>query len=464
MAGTPSSSSTSRGNWGSKFGFILAASGSAVGLGNIWRFPYATGANGGALFVLFYLLSIVLIGVPVLVAEASLGRYTGKNPVGAFMSMKPKGPWKLVGYLGVFTGIMILSYYTVIAGWTLGYFFKAITGKFQKMTNESAAISFNQFTSNTLWQIVLLAFFLFLTYFVVVRGVSSGIEKYSKILMPGLFIILILLLIRALTLEGAGKGLEFYLKPDFSKMSFKVIIGAMGQAFFSMSLGMGAMITYGSYLRKDENLPSATAWVAFFDTFIAIMAGFIIFPAIFSQGMDPAGGPGLVFNILPVIFAKMPGGIIFGPLFFLLLCIAALTSTVSLLEVASAYCIDEKKWSRKKSALVMAIITFLFGIPSALSSSGIQFFKKLPLVNQSFLDFWDLVWGNLSLSIGAFFIAIFVGYIWKSSNALKEITRGAKRIGKGKFIDSNYAVLWTIAVKFLCPLLIIFILLGYFLK
>jgi neurotransmitter:Na+ symporter, NSS family len=463
MAGTTGTPDATRGNWGSKLGFILAASGSAVGLGNIWRFPYATGANGGALFVLFYLLSIVLIALPVLVAEASLGRFTGKNPVGAFIALKPKGPWKLVGYLGVFTGVMILSYYTVIAGWTIGYFYKAVTGKFRTITSSNAGEVFGSFTSDVFLQLLLLALFLFLTFYVVSRGVSSGIEKYAKILMPGLFVILLLLLVRSLTLEGAAKGLEFYLKPDFSKLNFKVIIGAMGQAFFSMSLGMGAMITYGSYLGKKDSLPSSTAWIAFFDTFIAIMAGFIIFPAIFSQGMDPAGGPGLVFNILPVIFAKMPGGIIFGPLFFLLLLIAALTSTVSLLEVASAYCIDEKKWTRKKSAVVMAIITFLFGVPSVLSFSNIRFFKELPLVKMGFLDLWDLIWGNLSLSIGAFFIAIFVGYVWKASNALQEIVLGSKKIGSKKMIDSNYAVLWTIAVKFLCPLLIILILLGYFL-
>lgn len=456
MTDTPGTPDTSRGKWGSKIGFILAASGSAVGLGNIWRFPYAAGKNGGALFVFFYLLSILFIALPVLIAETSLGRFTSKNPVGAFKAIKPKGPWKLVGYLGVFTGIMILSYYTMIAGWTLGYFFKAVTGKFKQMASGNAEEIFNGFTADTLLQILLLAIFLFLTYYVVSRGVSSGIEKYAKILMPGLFIILILLLIRSLTLENAGKGLEFYLSPDFSELNFQVIIGAMGQAFFSMSLGMGAMITYGSYLRKEENLPSATAWVAFFDTFIAIMAGFIIFPALFSQGMDPAGGPGLVFNILPVIFAKIPGGIIFGPLFFLLLCIAALTSTVSLLEVASAYCIDEKKWTRKKSAMTMAIITLVVGIPSVLSyNESIPFFKKLPLVNVSFFGLWDKIWSEIALSIGAFFIAIFVGYVWKSANALKEVSQGTEKF--------KFAFIWSISVKFLCPLLIILVLLGYFL-
>jgi NSS family neurotransmitter:Na+ symporter len=215
------------------------------------------------------------------------------------------------------------------------------------------------------------------------------------------------------------------------------------------------MITYGSYLKKDENLPSATAWVAFFDTFIAVIAGFIIFPAVFSQGMNPAGGPGLVFNILPVIFAKMPGGLIFGPLFFALLCIAALTSTISLLEVATSYCIDEKKWNRKKSAILVGIITFLFAIPSALSYTNIEFLKNVPLVNMSFLDLMDKIWGNMALSIGALFISIFVGYVWKTSTALKEISEGTAKF--------KFALIWEWAMKVLSPLLIILILISYFL-
>ncbi len=445
---------STRGNWGSKVGFVLAASGSAVGLGNIWRFPYAAGKNGGALFVLFYLLSIFLIALPVLIAETSLGRFSGKNPVGAFKAIKPQGPWKLVGYLGVITGVMILSYYSMIAGWTLGYFFKAVTGKFKEMTAGAADKMFNTFTTDMGMQILLLAIFLALTVYVVSRGVSGGIERFSKILMPGLFLILILLLIRSLTLDGASKGLEFYLKPDFSALNAKIIIEAMGQAFFSLSLGMGAMITYGSYLSKKESLPSCTSWVAFFDTFIAIMAGFIIFPAIFSQGMNPAEGPGLVFNVLPVIFAKIPGGVIFGALFFLLLCIAALTSTVSLLEVACAYCIDEKKWSRKKSAVLMGLITLVFGIPSVLSYSDIQFFKKLPLFNISFFALMDKMWSELSLSIGALLLAIFVGYVWKTSNALKEISEGTKKF--------KFALFWSISVKILSPLLIMAVLFLFF--
>lgn len=447
--------SQERGSWGSKMGFILAAAGSAIGLGNIWRFPYTVSENGGAVFLLCYIFSIILIALPVLIAETALGRYTGKNPVGAFKTLRAKGMWKGVGYLGVITGIMILSYYSMIAGWTIGYFFKALTGGFHGVSPDMAGAVYDNFTSDIGLQILLLAVFMFITVYVVSRGVSGGIEKYSKILMPGLVIILLILMVRALTLDGAGAGLKFYLSPDFSKITPSGFIGAMGQALFSLSLGMGAMITYGSYLKKQESIPSATAWVAIFDTSVAIMAGFIIFPALSSQGMAPAQGPGLVFKILPVIFDQIPGGFIFGPLFFLLLCIAALTSTVSLLEVASAYCIDEKKWNRKKSAYLVGGITFLIGIPSILSYSNISFFKELPLIKMSFFGLMDLMFSELALSVGALFLAIFVGYVWKTSNALKEITMGTKKY--------RFARIWSFSVKVLTPLLIILILLSYFL-
>ena len=428
-----------RGNWGSKIGFILAASGSAVGLGNIWRFPYTASKAGGALFVIVYILCVVFIALPVLLAEISLGRFSEKNPVGAFISIKPKGQWKLVGYLGVVTGVMILSFYAVIAGWTVGYFYKSITGQLKNITKDNVSVIFQNFSGNHLIQILLLAFFLILTIYVVSRGVSGGIEKFSKILMPLLFVILILLLFRSLTLKGASVGIEKYLKPDFSTFNPKIVLMAMGQAFFSLSLGMGTMITYGSYVTKKENLPSSASWIAFFDTFIAMTAGLIIFPAVYALGMEATkAGPGLVFEILPAIFSQMAGGFIFGPLFFLLLSIAALTSTISVLEVPVAFMVDEKKWNRKKSAIVVGGITLLFGVPSAISGK--------------FLDLMNFIWGNLSLSIGAFFIAIFVGYIWKTSNALKEISQGNEKFKLARF--------WVVLIKYITPLFIFLILMG----
>jgi len=437
----------SRGKWSSQIGFILAAAGSAIGIGNIWRFPYMTGKYGGALFLFVYLAAVILLGVPVLIAEIALGRFTGKNPVGAFKELRPKGPWKLVGYLGVVTGVMILSFYSLISGWTLGYFFKTLTGGLKNVETSTTPGIFNVFAQNFWLQAFLLAAFLFITGTIVAKGVSSGIEKACKFLMPVLCIIMFILLARSLTLPGAMKGVEFYLKPDFSKLTPQVIIDALGQAFFSLSLGMGAMITYGSYLKKEEDIPTGAAWVAFLDTFTAVLAGFIIFPALASYGMSPEGGHPLVFHILPVIFDRMPFGIVFGMLFFLLLGVAALASTVSLLEVAAAYCIDERKWNRRKSVLVALSVSFIIGIPSILSFGNVKFFQKLPLINVSFFEMMDFVWGSLALCVGALFIAIFVGYVWKSTNALKEIGRGAKKF--------KYAGIWSFSVKFLCPLLIL---------
>ncbi len=443
----------SRGKWGSKLGFILAASGSAIGLGNIWRFPYTAGENGGGLFVLLYLLSIVCIALPVLIAAVSLGRHTGKNPVGAFDSIKPGSGWKLVGYLGVGTGVMILSFYAVIAGWTVGYFYKAVSGQLNAISNETAPKIFATFAGDTVMQIGLLALFIVLTIFIVSRGVSGGIEIFSKVMMPVLFVILLVLLIRSLTLKNAVDGLKYYLQPDISKINFKIAVNALGQAFFSLSLGMGTMITYGSYLKKKEDLLSSSLWIALFDTGIAILAGLIIFPAIFSQNMDPAGGPGLVFQVLPVIFAKMPGGYIFGSLFFALLMIAALTSSISMLEVPVSFVIDEKRVDRKKAAYLIGGIALVFAIPSALS--------------EKFLTTMNYIWGNLSLSIGALCIALFVAYIWKTEKALLELSHGSKLLnhpegGKGffEYKKNRKMLLWQFSLKYIVPVFIVVILVG----
>jgi len=435
-----------RGNWGSKMGFVLAAAGSAVGLGNIWRFPYTASKSGGALFVLIYLVAVVAVALPVLLAEVSLGRFTAKNPVGAFAAIKARSPWKLVGFLGIATGVMILSYYAVVAGWTIGYFVKSITGNFKQILDsngepvlEKAQTLFNNFSTAKVLPLVLLAIFLFLTVYVISRGVSGGIEKFSKILMPVLFAILLLLLLRSLTLEGASKGLKVYLIPNFSQFEPKMILEALGQAFFSLSLGMGTMITYGSYVSKKENLPTSVGWIAFFDTGIAFIAGLIIIPAVFAlgQGQNITAGPGLVFEVLPVIFEKMAGGVIFGPLFFLLLSIAALTSTISLLEVPVSYFVDEKKWNRKKTAVVVGAVTLVLGIPSALSPN-------------KFLSTMNFIWGNLALSIGALFIAVFVGYVWKTRSALKEISEGSEKF--------RLAPLWVFSIKYITPIAILLIL------
>lgn len=444
-----------RGIWNSKIGFILAAAGSAIGLGNLWRFPYTAGNNGGGAFLICYLLSVLIIALPVLIAEITLGRFAQKNPVGAYQAIRNSPLWKGVGFLGVASGFMILSFYSVVAGWTVGYFAKSVAGHFRGITPEESSRQFASFAANPGLQLLLITLFIALTIFVVAKGISGGIEKYSKILMPLLFGILVVMLLRSLTLDGAGQGIEFYLTPDFSKITFKTIVAAMGQAFFSLSLGMGTMITYGSYLSKQERIPAAAAWVATLDTMVAVMAGFIVFPAMFSQGLNPADqGTGVMFNTLPVLFDKMPLGMIFGPLFFVLLAIAALTSTISILEVPVAYFIDQKGWSRKKAAWLVGIVSLLFGVPSALSQGAVPALGKLPLVHMDFLGLWDLVWGNLTLSVGALMVAVFVGYVWKSRNAVAEINASA---------PFRLAPLWQFVIRYVSPVLILLILLSLFL-
>jgi len=431
-------STTDRGEWSSKLGFILAAAGSAIGLGNIWRFPYVTGENGGAAFLVLYLISVVLLGVPVMVAELTIGRRGRKNPVGAFEAIKPGTRWKIVGYLGVVTGVFILSYYTVLAGYTFGYIFKTL---FKNTT------TFETFTANPALSISLLFIFSVLTVLVVHGGIKNGIERWAKILMPVLFILLVVLIIRSITLKGAEKGLVFYFKPDFSKVTGKTILAALGQAFFSLSLGMGAMITYGSYLSKKDNILTSGVYVAFFDTLIAVMAGLLIFPALFAMGMNPAGGAGLVFKVLPEIFQKIPGGNLVGAAFFLLLSIAALTSTISLLEVATAYLVDEKSILRRKAVWIVGFTAFILGIPSALSQGTVDWLKNLPLIHRDFLSLMDWIFGNIMLALGALLIAVFVGWVWKINGAVEEIKSGYPGIVK-------YRHVLDFMLRYFCPVII----------
>lgn len=436
-----------RGTWGSKIAFILAAAGSAIGLGNIWRFPTMVSQNGGAVFVLVYILAVVLIGFTVMLTELTLGRHTQKNPVGAIGYIKPRTPWKIIGYLGVITGVCILSFYSVVAGWAVGYMVKTATGAFKgEVTSQLTDKIFTEFTSNPLQVLVLLFIIIGLTAFIISKGVKGGIERWTKVLMPLLFVLIIFLAIRALTLPGAEKGIAFYLKPDFSKLNGTVILFALGQAFFSLSLGMGTMITYGSYISKSDNLVSSAGWVTFSDTIIALLAGLIIFPTLaFSGQPGDVGGFGLVFKIFPIIFSQIPGGYIFGTLFFALLSVAALTSTISLLEVPVAYLVDERNWSRKKAALAVGLFSFVLGIPSALSFEGMKIFTKM-----DFLGKLNFIFGNISLAVGALLICVFVGYVWGAKKAIQEIFSGNPKF--------KLRPLWIFSLKFLSPIAVIFIL------
>ncbi|MFB0565265.1 MAG: sodium-dependent transporter [Candidatus Aminicenantaceae bacterium] len=438
---------STRGAWGSKIAFIFAATGSAVGLGNIWRFPTVVSQNGGAVFVVVYILAVALIGFTVMLAELTIGRHTQKNPVGAIEYIKPRSPWKFIGYLGVITGVCILSFYSVVAGWAVGYMVKTATGAFRgDITSQHTDRIFTEFTSNPLLVIFLLLLIVSITSFIISKGVKKGIERWTKFLMPILFLLIIFLAIRALMLPGAEKGIVFYLKPDFSKLSGTVILYALGQAFFSLSLGMGTMITYGSYISKKDNLVSSAGWVSFSDTLVALLAGIIIFPTLAFAGQPgDVGGFGLVFKIFPIIFSQIPGGYVFGTLFFALLTIAAVTSTISVLEVPVAYFVDERNWSRIKAASCLGFVSFVIGIPSALSFGGMKIFTSI-----DFFGIFNFIFVNISLPLGSLLICLFLGYVWSVRKAIQEISSGNPTFKIRPF--------WIFSVKFLSPIAIIIIL------
>ncbi len=582
-----------REHWGSNLGFILAAAGSAIGLGNIWKFPYITGQHGGGAFVLVYLLCIAVIGLPVMLCEITLGRHTERNPVGAFKQLSPSSStvahligvgivltgvfllcfgqwgwglvalalgalvfrfgWVLVGGMGVLAGFLILSFYSVVAGWTIGYTLNSVTGKLQtdpaaqppevlarvllpaaktapeaelaaiqenddlsvlgkelaterlqrvyagryleenfgvvlpveddmdryeyaeifdatlakevprdkllahlteryggateetgangetvtvyprKFHTAVAGGQFDAFMRNGVYAIGFHLLFMMLCVAIVCLGVQGGIEKASKILMPTLFVLIIALIVRGITLDGAVAGVRFYLSPDFSKLDPKSVLMALGHAFFSLSLGMGAMITYGSYVDKKQNTFLSTLAIVGLDTLIALMAGLAIFPAVFAEGFDPGAGPGLVFITLPAVFNRMPGGLFWASLFFLLLLVAALTSGVSLLEVVTAYFVDEWKCCRKKVTVLAGVVIFLIGSLAALSIADwdrirwlqIALLKLFGSAKGSFFDVLDGLSSNWLLPLGGLFISVFVGWIWGTKKATDEIRKGS---------------------------------------
>ena len=442
-----------RDTWGSKAAFILAAAGSAIGLGNIWGFPTVAGQNGGAAFLLIYLAAVAFIGAPVMLSELIVGRRTQRNPVGAFKALVPGTAWVVVGGLGVLTGLVILSFYSVIAGWSLSYIFKTLAGTFQAGADTEAI--FNDLAGRATPAIFWHLLFMILTIYVVLGGIRDGIERWTKVLMPMLFAILVLLAVRAVTLSGAEAGLSFYLKPDFSKVTGTVVLSAIGQAFFSLSLGMGAMITYGSYVSKRDDLVSSAGWVVLADTTIAILAGLIIFPTLFHAGLEPGtGGPGMVFVVLTSLLSSIPpapyGGIIFGTGFFLLLAIAALTSSVSLLEVVISWAVDERGMSRRKAAITFGSIAFVLGIPSALSNGAVAWLTSIPGIGMDFLSFLFMLFGQYSLVIGALLISLFVGWVWGVKAAGVEVQENDGKFPLGRT--------WAFLIRFAAPTAIVAIL------
>ncbi len=428
-----------RGAWGSKLAFVLAAAGSAIGLGNVWKFPYITGVYGGGAFVFVYLISVLLVGLPLLLAEILLGKSSHRDPVGTFKVLAPKKQyWQFVGWLGVTAGFVILSFYSVVAGWALSYFFRSIFEPFSGLPPQQIDHLFVQLTSSPGVEILWHFIFMSMTVGIVIGGVKGGLERWSKILMPLLFGIILFLDGYAATTKGFSHGLTFLFKPDFSKLTPDAILQALGHSFFTLSLGMGAMITYGSYMKDEDDIVIPGISIAILDTLIALMAGIAIFPIVFSFGLKPSAGPGLVFRTLPVVFSKLEFGMVISSLFFILLTFAALTSAISLLEVVVAFFVDELGWNRKIVTPVMGFLIFLLGIPSAIWDN--------------FFNFVDWLSTNIFLPVGGFFIAIFTAFV---------LAEKIKKIHFGRYPDWVYKS-WNFTVGWISPVLVAIMILNRF--
>ena len=395
---------TKRATFGSKIGVILATVGCAVGLGNIWRFPYMLGENGGAAFLLVYISCILFLGIPVMITEFFIGRYSRKNAAGAFKVMAPGTKWSVIGYNGVAAAFLILGYYAVVSGWTLEYIVQAFSGSLEGKNATDFADEFTAFSTGVFRPILWTVVFIALTHIIIVSGVKEGIERASKVMMPMLFLILIALCVRSITLPGASEGLTFLFNPDFSKIDSSVVLSAMGQAFFSLSIGMGCLITYASYFGKQTNLQTTALQVTILDTLVAVLAGVMIFPAVFSFGIEPTTGPELVFITLPNVFEQLPFGNIWSFVFFVLLALAALTSTISLHEVSTAYVHEEYHVSRKKAAVIVSIGVTILGI---LSSLSMGLLKSYTLFGLNFFNLLDFVTAKIMLPLGGMMICIF---------------------------------------------------------
>ncbi len=440
-----------RGGFSSKIGFVAAAAGSAVGLGNIWRFPYEAGQHGGAAFLLVYLVCIILIGYPVMSGEITLGRNTGTNPYNAYKQRGSK-IWSFVGIWGIICGIMFLSVYNVVAGWAFNYFVGISSGSLLQVEDYGAY--FTESTADVSDNLIYSFGFMVITAIIVSRGIQGGIEKASKILMPLLFALLLGLIIYSLSLPNAMEGIKFYLIPDFSLINIETIYSAMGQAFFSLSLGMGALITYGSYLSKKNSITEAAGLVTITDTLVAFLAGLMIFPLVFSQGQSPTAGPGLVFVALPGIFNEMGpvAGRVVGSGFFLLLCFAALTSTISLLEIPATFLVDEKKWPRKTIVWLSALAIFLIGLPSMLSHGAVKYFTNFLYYEgqtKSVFDFVFDVFSDTGLPLGGLLLVIFISRRWGMKNFNEEIA-----IENPGYMNSIAKSFLNITIRYLSPLIL----------
>jgi NSS family neurotransmitter:Na+ symporter len=430
-----------RGQWASSFGFVMAAAGAAIGLGNVWKFPYLTAKFGGGTFLFAYILMLLFLGIPVLITEMVLGRRGKLDPVGTYSKLSGGSSlWKFVGYVAIAVNFIVLSFYGVVGGWITNYMFQYITGGIKG----DIVGYFGSFVSNPYAPLLWYAIFMGLTIYIVARGVSDGIEKASNILMPILFVLFIILSIRAVTLPGASKGLKYYLLPDFSELSGTTFLMAMGQVFFSLNIGAGCTMTYASYLSENENIPKLANIVPVMDFLAAFLAGMIVIPSVFAFNLDPAAGPPLLFITMPFVFEKMPLGVLFGLLFFVLMLFAALTSAISMLEVNTALLVDNYKMDRKKAALIAGTLIFMLGVPSSLSQGILANFKIFGL---DFLSAMDFLASYILMPFGAFMMTLFVVRVLGIDEAIKEATNDGT-------IPFGLEKIWSFLVKYVVPVII----------
>lgn len=445
-----------RANFGTKLGVILATAGSAVGLGNVWRFPYMAGENGGAVFIIIYVLSVCFLGLPCMISEFIIGRNSQTNTARAYSKLSGGNAWSLVGYLGVITSFLIASYYCIVAGWCLQYLVASAMGQLHG-NPEYIANYFSEFSTDPFRPILWTVIFVGITHFVIVHGVRDGIEKASKLMMPVLFVLLLVIVVASCMLPGAYEGIKFLFKPDISKLTPGVFLGALGQSFYSLSIAMGCLCTYASYFSRQTKLASAAVKIGVIDCVVAILAGLMIFPAAMSVGIRPDSGPSLIFITLPNVFEQAFGtlpfvGYIVSLIFYLLLSLAALTSLISLHEVSTAFIQEEARTTRKKAALLVSVACCVIGVFCSLSLGG---YEGLKIFGQSLFDVFDFVTGQVFLPIGGFLTCIFVGWFLPHKLVRDEFTnRGT--------IRHSWFHLYILCVKYLCPLFIILIFLHQF--
>ena len=428
-----------RDQWKTRIGFVWVAAGSAVGLGNIWRFPYVVGENGGSVFILIYIAFVLILGMPIIIAEMALGKLSQKSPVGAFqLVVGPRSAWQIAGYLGAFAALLILSFYSVVASWCVSFAIKTFSGELTSgRSGTEIGAMLTSLRASASEQILLTGGFLLTTLLIVLGGVRKGLQRWCAVLMPAMIVILLGLSIYAMRQPNAREGLEFLLRPALGKLKVASLLAAMGQCFFSLSIGMGVMITYGSYLSREQGVARLAGWVVFLDTMVALLAGFVVFPLVFSFGQTPEQGPGLVFVTLPLVFSSMPGGAYFASAFFVLLIFAALTSTISLLEVLTALCMDEFGMKRLTAAVLFSVISFFIAILCATSEESFDFISAFS--------------SNYLLPLGALLISLFVG--WRiQPELLKKDLRGTWSL--------RGFMLWRVIVSIVCPVLVLLVFLD----